>query len=137
MFRIKYCYRSDEVAVCFPLVPVLANLSMVTMRASGFTFCLYHSETDAGLFFNFLKTGHPSIKFTIKSEIEHKIYSLDVRIDSGSSSPITSVFCKSTYTGLLKHFSKSPSCEKCSSDYLNILDTRVSLKIKDVLNIKS
>ena len=81
----------------FPLVPVLINLFMghheklwlenwqgsevlFYRRYVEDTFCLFHSENDALLFFNYINSRHPNIRFTKEKEIDHKIPFLDVLI---------------------------------------------------------
>ena len=83
----------------FPLVPVLINLFMghheklwldnwqgsevlFYRRYVEHTFCLFHSENDALLFFNYINSRHPNIRFTKEKEIDHKIPSLDVLINN-------------------------------------------------------
>ena len=83
----------------FPLVPVLINLFMghheklwlenwqgseVLFYRSYVedTFCLFHSENDALLFFNCINARHPNIRFTKEKEIDHKIPFLDVLINN-------------------------------------------------------
>ena len=83
----------------FPLVPVLINLFMghheklwlknwqgsevlFYRRYVEDTFCLFHSENDALLFFNSINSRHPNIRFTKEKEIDHKIPFLDVLINN-------------------------------------------------------
>ena len=83
----------------FPLVPVLINLFMghheklwlenwqgseVLFYRSYVedTFCLFHSENDALLFFNYINSRHPNTRFTKEKEIDHKIPFLDVLINN-------------------------------------------------------
>ena len=83
----------------FPLVPVLINLFMghheklwlenwqgsevlFYRRYVEDTFCLFHSENDALLFFNYINSRHPNIRSTKEKEIDHKIPSLDVLINN-------------------------------------------------------
>ena len=83
----------------FPLVPVLINLFMghheklwlenwqgsevlFYRRYVEDTFCLFHSENDALLFFNYINSRHPNIRFTKEKEIDHKIPFLDVLINN-------------------------------------------------------
>ena len=81
----------------FPLVPVLINLFMghheqlwlenwqgsevlFYRRYVEDTFCLFHSENDALLYFNCINARRPNIRFTKEKEIDHKIPFLDVLI---------------------------------------------------------
>ena len=59
------------------------------------TFCLLNEEHYACLFFDYIKTRHPNIRFTMKKEINKKLLFLDILIDNNnSSSLITNVFRK-------------------------------------------
>ena len=69
------------------------------------TFCLFNNETDALEFFHFINDKHPNITFTMETEVNQKLPFLDVLLDnSNPPSLVTSVFRKSTYTGLLTNF---------------------------------
>ena len=105
-----------------PLAPVLANLFMghheriwlqqydgpaiyFYRRYVDDTFCLFNNETDALEFFHYINDKHPNITFTMETEVNHKLSFLDVLLDnSNPPSLVTSVFRKSTYTGLLTNF---------------------------------
>ena len=75
----------DGVAMGSPLAPVLANLFLghheniwlSKYQGSSFhfyqryvddTFCLYNTEQDGLLFFDFLNSQHTKIKFTMEKE---------------------------------------------------------------------
>ena len=69
------------------------------------TFCLFNNETDALEFFHYINEKHPNITFTMETEVNNKLPFLDVLLDnSNPPSLVTSVFRKSTYTGLLTNF---------------------------------
>ena len=68
------------------------------------TFCLFHSENQALLFFNYINSRHPNIRFTMEKEIDHKIPFLDVLINNDTHFPVTSVYRKKTFTGLLTNY---------------------------------
>ena len=55
----------------------------------------------SGLFFNYINSRHPNIRFTMEKEIDHKIAFLDVFINNDTDFPVTSVYRKKTFTGLL------------------------------------
>ena len=67
------------------------------------TFCLFNNEKDALEFFQYINGKHPNIRFTMETEVNHKVPFLDVLLDNSNpaQSLVTSVFRKSTYTGLL------------------------------------
>ena len=46
------------------------------------TFCLFHSERDATLFFNYINKQHPNIRFTMERETDHVLPFLDVLINN-------------------------------------------------------
>ena len=69
------------------------------------TFCLFNSEQDALSFFDFINKQHPNITFSMEKEVNNRLAFLDVLVDNASSSsPITSVYHKTSYTGLLTNF---------------------------------
>ena len=68
------------------------------------TFCLFHSENQALLFFNYINSRHPNIRFTMGKEIDHKIPFLDVLINNDTHFPVTSVYRKKTFKGLLTNY---------------------------------
>ena len=68
------------------------------------TFCLFHTESDALLFFDFINSRHPNRRFTMEAESDHKLAILDVYIDNTGPTIITGVFRKKTFTGLFTSF---------------------------------
>lgn len=107
--------------------PVLANLFMghheriwlENYKASSSWFyrrhvddnvCLFDTEHDATLFFDYINDRHPNKHFTMEKEKDKKIPFLDVLIDNSQlQSPITRVYRKKTFTGLLtNYFSFTP-----------------------------
>ena len=104
-----------------PLPPVLANLFMghhdriwldnfnnskvlFYCRYVDDTFFLFNSKHDALSFFNFLDKQHPNITFSMEKEASNRLASFDVLVDNSSFSPIASVYCRTTYTGVLTDF---------------------------------
>ena len=68
-------------------------------------FCLFNKKEDAALFLEYLNKQHPNIKFTDESEKNGSIPFLDVNIIKGEGGYFeTSVYHKSSYTGLLTNF---------------------------------
>ena len=66
------------------------------------TFCLFNSEHDTLLFFDYANTGHPNIRFNTEREVDSKLPFLAFSIDNSQSlsSPITTVYQEKTITGL-------------------------------------
>ena len=109
-----------------PLAPVLANLFrshyerdwlqnlgltevLFYRRYVDDTFCLFHSEADAVQFFHYLNSRHTNIRFTMEKESENMLPFLDVLIDNNQVPVLTTVFRKSTFTGLLMNFTSFTS----------------------------
>ena len=69
------------------------------------TFCLFHSDWNATIFFDYINSRHPNIRFTKEKQVNHKLPSLNVLIDNNdpNSSP-TSVYRKKTFTGSLTNY---------------------------------
>ena len=69
------------------------------------TFCLFHSDRDATIFFDYINSRHPNIRSTKENQVNHKLPSLNVLIDNNdpNSSP-TSVYRKKTFTGSLTNY---------------------------------
>ena len=102
--------------------PVLANLFMghheniwldqygdsevlFYRRYVGDTLCLFHSERDATLFFNYINNQHPNIRFTMDRESDHVLPFLDVLINNTDPhQSVTTVYRKKTFTGLLTSY---------------------------------
>ena len=51
------------------------------------TFCLFDTEHDATLFFDYINDRHPNIRFTMEKEMDKKIPFLDVLIDNSQPLP--------------------------------------------------
>ena len=110
LFNGKVFDQIDGVAMGSPLPPVLANLflgqheklwlknyqgpsNLFYRRNADDTFCVFENENDAKLFFDFINSQNPNIKFTAEKETNKVLAFLDVCIDdndpssSSSSSP--------------------------------------------------
>ena len=131
LFKGTFYDQVDGVAMGSPLAPVLANLFMghhekmwleqykeseilFYRRYVDDTFCLFHSEHDAILFFKFINNQHPNIHFTMEKEINHVLPFLDVLLDNKAPHfPVTTTYRKKTFTGVLTNFlSFTPLCYK-------------------------
>ena len=68
-------------------------------------FGLFHSEHDAIIFFDYINSRHPNIRFTMEKEVHHKLPFLGVLIDNNDSNSLqTRVYRKKTCTGLLTNY---------------------------------
>ena len=66
---------------------------------------MFHSEHDALIFFDYINSRHPNIRFTMEKELNRKLPFLDVLIDnSDTNSFLTMVYRKKTFTGLLTNY---------------------------------
>ena len=122
LFNGKVFDQIDGVAMGSPLAPVLANLflghheniwlknyqgpsNLFYRRYVDDVFCVFDNENDAELFFDFINSQHPNIKFTIEKETNKVLAFLDVCIDNNDPSCLkTSTYRKKTFTGLLTNF---------------------------------
>ena len=74
-------------------------------RYAESTFCLYHNEQDALLFFDCLNSQHTNIKFTMEKESNKMLAFLDVYVNNKDPcNLLMSVYRKNTFTGLLTNF---------------------------------
>ena len=69
------------------------------------TFCLFNSDRDTTIFFDYINSRHPNIKFTMEKQVNHKLPFLDILIDNHDpNSSLTRVYRKKTFTGLLTNY---------------------------------
>ena len=116
--------QTDGVAMGSPLAPTLANIFLNHIEQSFFnqttvptpqfyrryvddTFLLFTNLHDAQLFFNYVNSLHPCIKFTMEVETSNVLSFLDINIRRLPSSFETSIYRKTTFTGLGSHFYSS------------------------------
>ena len=119
-FDGKVFDQVDGVAMGSPLGPALANLFMgyyeqkwlesdqgrlvkFYCRYVDDIFCLFENEHQAQTFLDFLNIQHPNLKFTIEKEHMKQLPFLDV-LNTCSDKLTTSVYRKSTFTGLLQNY---------------------------------
>ena len=78
------------------------------------TFCLFNSEREADLFFNFIKNQHPNIHFSMERESNQVLPFLDMLLNNKYPQfPVTTIYRKKTFMGLLTIFlSFTPLCYK-------------------------
>ena len=122
LFNGSFYDQIDGVAMGSSLAPGLANLFMghheklclenfqgsemlFYCRYVDDTFCLVHSEHDAIIFFDYINSRHPNIRFTMEKEAHHKLPFLDALVDNNDpNSFLTRVYRKKTFTGLLTNY---------------------------------
>ena len=69
------------------------------------TFCVFNTENETKLFFDFLNMQPPNIKFAMEKETNKIFAFLDVCIDNNYHSCLkTSTYRKKAFTGLLTNF---------------------------------
>ena len=68
------------------------------------TFLLFHHPSHVDQFFNYLNDKHPNITFTKEIESNGTLSFLDIKISKSDNFFQTSVFRKSTFTGLSMNF---------------------------------
>ena len=125
LFDGNFYDQIDGVAMGSSLGPVLANLFMsvnekewigdyVTSpilfykRYVDDIFCLVQNELEAENVLGYLNIKHPNIKFTMETEVNNKIPFLDVFITASDNGVfLTSVYRKSTFSGLFMNFFRS------------------------------
>ena len=80
--------------------------SLLYRRYVDDAFCLFNNEKNALEFFQYIYGKHPNIRFTMETEVNHKLPFLDILLDNSNpaQSLVPSFFRKSTYTGLLTNF---------------------------------
>lgn len=130
LFQGEMYDQIDGVAMGSPLAPILANIFMgfhekrwpesssikpiVYKRYVDDIFAVFSNELEADEFLRYLNSQHSNIQFTVEKEQQQKLPFLDVLLEK-SGGLITSVYHKSTYTGLLTNFlSFVPSVYKMS-----------------------
>ena len=70
------------------------------------TFVLFRDKSHAPLFLNYINNKHVNINFTIETEENNKLAFLDTFIEKSDDCFNTSVYRKSTFTGLgMSYFS--------------------------------
>ena len=121
LFNSQFYNQIDGVAMGSPLAPVLANVFMGHNEANWIKdfngikplfykryvddiLAVFNNQDEASNFFNHINQQHPNIKFTMETNVNHKIPFLDTLITNLDNNPITQTYHKPTYTGLLLNF---------------------------------
>jgi hypothetical protein len=118
IFNSKLYKQLEGLGMGLPLGPTFANIFMcfheqnwlkdcpsdfqpaLYQRYIDDTFLLFHKESDAQHFLNYLNSKHPNIKFTMEGERENKLSFLDCCIERKCNKFMTSVYRKDTFSGL-------------------------------------
>ena len=116
-------YKQVEgMAMGSPLGPTFANIFMCSLEESMLencplryhplyynryvddTFALFKTEYDAECFLDHANSRHPNINFTIEKEDSSQLSFLDIKVFRDNDHFNTSIFRKSTFTGLGSNF---------------------------------
>ena len=112
-------YRQKEgLGMGLPLGPTFANIFMCFHEKAWLDECpfefkpifyrryvddvflLFRSKSHVSLFYDFLNSKHPNIKFTVEHERDGKLSFLDALIHRENNQFLTSVFRKNTFSGI-------------------------------------
>ena len=121
LFNGAYYDQIDGVAMGSPLAPLLANLYLghheqnwlknyngvspvFYKRYVDDVIALFANREEAKLFLEYLNEQNDSIAFTMEEENNQKLAFLDVLIDHSEDKIKTSVYRKSTFTGVLTNY---------------------------------
>ena len=128
----------DGIAMGSPLAPTLANLFMGVNELKWLTgysgmgpqfyrryvddiFAVFENRKEALLFLNYLNDQHNNIKFTKEENVDGGLAFLDISI-CNLNGVSTSVYHKSTYTGLLTNFKSFAPCNYKKRLIVTLLD---------------
>ena len=134
LFNGKFYKQTDGLVMGLPLSPTLANIFLCYWEKIWLNQCpnhfkpayfrryvddcfiLFHHESHAELFLQYLNSKHDNIKFTCETENNKKLAFLDCLIDRTNNGFTSSVYRKPTFTGQgLSFFSFSPLIYKINS----------------------
>ena len=125
LFDGKYYEQTEGLGMGLPLGPTFANIFMsfheqnwLANCPSHFkpvfynryiddTFLLFRDQSHCSLFFNYLNQQHSSIKFTVETESNNSLPFLDCKVERCGDQFSTSVFRKSSFSGLTMSFFSS------------------------------
>ena len=121
-FDGTYYYQTDGVAMGSPLGPILANSFMSYYEGKWLDECpsefkpkyyrryvddifvLFEKLEHIDLFKEYFNSKHKNITFTSEIENDGKLPFLDILIDRNGETMVTSIYRKSTFTGVYTHF---------------------------------
>ena len=122
IFNGKYYKQKDGVAMGSPFGPTLANVFLCHFEEQWMsdcpidykpisyrryvddTFLLFSSELHVTKFLNYMNSKHRNIKFTVEREENNSLSFLDIKIFRDGGKFQTSVYRKSTFSGVLTNF---------------------------------
>ena len=122
LFNSRLFRQIDGVGMGLPLGPSFANILMcfykkiwlhdcpydfkliLYRRYVDDTFLLFRDPSHVNLFLHYVNNKHPNIKFTCENEINGTISFLDIKISRLNNKFTTSVYRKSSFTGLGMNF---------------------------------
>ena len=129
---VKECYflcdckiykQVDGVAMGNPLGPVLANIFLsyhesrwltrcpirfrprFYVRYVDDTFVFFSHESHVAKFVEYMNNQHANIKFTCEKQVDNRLNFLDVLVEKHGKKVSTSIYRKSTFSGLYSKFS--------------------------------
>ena len=76
------------------------------------TFCLFHIENNTHLFFDYINTGHPNIRFMMERVFEKKLPFLDIMLQKDHSSFLLLYFERGPSLVFYNYFSFAPLSDK-------------------------
>ena len=118
VFNGRYYEQTEGLGMGLPLGPTFANIFMsyhevnwlkncpatfkpeLYKRYVDDTFLLFRSPEHPKQFLDYLNNQHPNIKFTMELEEQNKLSFLDLNVEKSCNAFHTSVYRKSTFTGL-------------------------------------
>ena len=122
IFNNKWYTQIDGVAMGSPLGPTLANIFLGHFESIWLENCpeefrpvhykryvddvflLFKSRDHIANFKNFLNNKHKNINFTVEEEKDNKLSFLDILISRDQNKFITSIYRKSTFSGVYTNF---------------------------------
>ena len=113
MIMSLFCFNPFNTLCCSNGLKNMNNHIFFYKRYVDNIFCIVENGMEANNFLNYLNSKHPSIKFTMESEVNKMLPFLDILISSQEGNFRTSVYRKNTFIGLFMNFrSFTPMCYK-------------------------
>ena len=122
VFNNIYCKQSDGVSKGAPLGPTLANIFLTYheniwldncplqfrpkyyRRYVDDIFLMFERKDQVKKFLMYMNSRHQNIQFTYEEEVDNKIYFLDTEITRNDTKLVTSLYRKSTFSGVYMNY---------------------------------